>query len=55
MIITITSKLNNDVQLWTFDIDESDLVKLLDKYSTYGEAVLIDADELPTDIKQYYE
>ncbi len=55
MIITITSKLNNDVQLWTFDIDENDLVKLFEKYDTCGESVLIDADELPPDIKQYYE
>lgn len=55
MIITITSKLENDVQLWTFDIRESDLVELTQKYDGRGESVLIDADELPEDIKEYYK
>lgn len=55
MLITITSKLNNDVQLWTFDIKESDLFELMQKYEGKGEGVLIDADELPEDIRNYYE
>lgn len=55
MIITITSKLNNDVQLWTFDIKEEDLFNLMQKYEGKGEGVLIDAEDLPEDIKHYYE
>lgn len=55
MLITITSKLNDDVQLWTFDIEEEDMIKLCEKYGHRGEGVLIDADELPEDIKDYYK
>lgn len=55
MLITITSKLENDVQLWTFNIRESDLIELMQKYEGRGESVLIDAAELPEDIKHYYE
>lgn len=55
MLITITSKLNNDVQLWTFDIDEADMFALMGKYGHTGEGVLLDAEELPDDIKHYYE
>ena len=55
MIITITNKLGEDVQLWTFDIKESDLMVLSQKYGHTGESVLVDADELPEDIKHYYK
>ena len=55
MLITITSKLNEDVQLWTFDIEETDLIALMEKYGHTGEGVLVDADELPEDIKEYYK
>lgn len=55
MLITITSKLNEDVQLWTFDIEEKDLIEICEKYGARGESVLIDADELPEDIKEYYK
>ena len=55
MLITITSKLNEDVQLWTFDIEEKDLIALMEKYGHKGEGVLVDADELPEDIKHYYK
>lgn len=55
MIITILSKLNDDTQAWTFDIRESDLIDLMQKYDGRGESVLLDADELPEDIKHYYK
>lgn len=55
MIITIVSKLNDDAQLWTFDIEEGDLFALMEKYADYGEGVLVDPDELHDDIKQYYK
>ena len=55
MLITITSKLNEDVQLWTFNIEDEDLNALMEKYGHKGEGVLIDADDLPEDIKDYYK
>jgi hypothetical protein len=55
MVITILSKLNDDVQAWTFDIRESDLMVLMQKYGHTGEGVLLDADELPIDLQPYYE
>ena len=55
MIITITNKLGEDVQLWTFDIKEEDLMPIFEKYGARGESVLIDADDLPEDIKHYYK
>ena len=55
MIITITNKLGEDVQLWTFDIEEKDLIALMEKYGHTGEGVLVDADDLPKDIKHYYK
>lgn len=55
MIITIANKLGEAVQLWTFDIKEEDLIKIFEKYEGRGESVLIDADDLPDDIKDYYK
>ena len=55
MLITITSKLGDDVQLWTFNIENEDLNALMEKYGHTGEGVLVDADDLPEDIKHYYE
>ena len=55
MLITITNKLDESVQLWTFNIEEADLIKLAEKYGARGESVLIDADDLPEDIKNYYK
>ena len=55
MLITITNKLGADVQLWTFNIEEEDLIKLSEKYGARGESLLIDADDLPNDIKEYYK
>lgn len=55
MTITIINKLNDDVQLWTFDSEESDILALMEKYGHTGEGVLIDADDLPEDIKHYYK
>lgn len=55
MLITITYKLDDSAQLWTFDIDENDLIQLSEKYGHCGESVLIDTDDLPEDIKHYYK
>lgn len=55
MTITIISKLDNAAQAWTFDIKSEDLQSLMEKYDGRGESVLLDADELPDDIKNYYK
>lgn len=55
MIITIVSKLDDSAQLWTFDIEESDLVQIMEKYAVCGESVLVDTDELHDEIKNYYK
>lgn len=55
MTITIISKLDNAAQAWTLDIKEADLIALMEKYDGRGESVLMDADELPQDIKNYYK
>ena len=43
MIIKITSKLNEDVQLWTFNIEDEDLNALMEKYGHTGEGVLVES------------
>ena len=55
MIITLVSKLNDDTQAWTFDIDEADLVQLMQKYDGKGVSVLDDADGIADEIKQIYK
>lgn len=55
VIITIIGRLDEAAQAWTFDIDEKDLVEIMEKYGHRGESVLIDTDELPDDIREYYK
>ena len=55
LTITIISKLDNAAQAWTFDIKLEDLQALMEKYDGRGESVLMDADDLPEDIKNYYK
>lgn len=55
MTITLISKCGDCPQLWTFDIEENDLIEIMEKYGHCGESVLIDGDELPDDIREYYE
>ena len=55
MLITIISKLNDGVQAWTFDIDESDLAELMQKYDGRGGSVLDDAEGIAEEVKQIYK
>lgn len=55
MIITIVSKLNDGTQAWTFDIKESDLCQLMEKYDGSGASVLSDADDIAEEIKTIYK
>lgn len=54
MEITIVSKLNRDLQAWTFDIDEDDLNALMEKYGGRGVSILSDADDIGEEIKTLY-
>ena len=55
MLITIISKCGDYPQTWTFDIRPDDLQKLMTKYDGRGESVLLDTDELPPEIRNYYK
>ena len=55
MIITLANKLGDHVQLWTFDIEEEDAIKLSEKYGGRGDSVLVDAEDLPAEIKDIYK
>ena len=52
--ITIVTELGNDLQAWTFDIKETDLVQLMLKYDGHGCSVLCDADGIAEEIKDTY-
>ena len=53
--ITIVSQLGNDLQAWTFDIKETDLVQLMLKYDGQGVSVLDDAEGIAEEIKDIYK
>ena len=53
--ITIVSELGNDLQAWTFEIKETDLVQLMLKYDGQGVSVLSDADGIADEIKDIYK
>ena len=55
MEITIISKLNRDLQAWTFDIKEEDLNELMQKYGGRGVSVLDDAEGIAEEIKTLYK
>lgn len=54
MQISIVSELNNDLQLWTFNISENDLIELMQKYDGRGASVLDDAEGIADEIKKIY-
>lgn len=53
--ITIVSELGNDLQAWTFDIKETDLVQLMLKYDGKGTSVLSDAEGIADEINDIYK
>ena len=53
--ITRVSELGNDLQAWTFDIKETDLVQLMLKYEAKGSSVLSDAEGIAEEIKDTYK
>ena len=52
--ITIVSELGDDLQAWTFDISEADLLALMEKYDGKGSSVLSDAEGIAEEIKDTY-
>lgn len=54
MQISIVSELNDDLQLWTFEINENDLIELMQKYDGRGASVLDNADGIADEIKKLY-
>lgn len=43
------------VQAWTFDIKESDLSKIAEKYGHTGTSVLADADGIADEVKEIWK
>lgn len=52
--ITLISELDDHLQAWTFNIAESDLINLMEKYDGHGVSVTGDADDLAAELKQIY-
>lgn len=55
MKITIISPAFNGVQAWTLDIKPSEASEIFEKFDGRGESIILDADELPDDIKHYHK
>ena len=53
--ITIVSELGNDLQAWTFEIKETDLVQLMLKYDGKGTSVLSDVQDVAGEIIDIYK
>ena len=53
--ITIVSECGEDLQAWTFQIEEKDLVQLMLKYADSGCSILSDADGIAEEIKETYK
>lgn len=55
LLITMISKLDDNAQAWTFNIKEEDLNRLMEQYDGRGESVVLDTEDLPRDIQEYYK
>ena len=44
-----------EVQAWTFDIDESDLAQLAEKYGHTGASTLADAEAIGEEVKEIWK
>ena len=53
--ITIISKLGQDLQAWTFAIEEADLINLMEKYGARGTSLLSDAEGIAAEIIDMYK
>ena len=53
--ITIVSDMGGDLQAWTFDIKETDLVQLMLKYDCHGVSVCGDVQDIQKEIEDIYK
>ena len=53
--ITIVSEMGGDLQAWTFDIKETDLVQLMLKYDCHGASVCGDVQDIQKEIEDIYK
>ena len=54
-IITIVSKLGEDTQSWTFQIETKDLSELMLKYQDKGSSLLGDVQDIAEEIIDLYK
>ena len=52
--ISIVSNLGNDLQAWTFDISEADLITLMEKYDGKGSSVLGDVLDIAEELDYFH-
>ena len=52
--ITIVSEIENDLQAWTLEIEETDLFRLMQKYDSKGTSIRGDAEDISDEIKDIY-
>ena len=52
--ITIVSELGDDLQAWTFNISEADLIALMEKYDGKGSSVLGDVLDIAEEINYFH-
>lgn len=53
--ITIVSEIDGDVQAWTFDIKEADLIELMEKYDGRGCSIRGDVQDITDEISDIYK
>ena len=53
--ITIVSEIDGDIQAWTFDIKEADLIELMEKYDGRGSSILGSAEDIADEITEMYK
>ena len=53
--ITIVSELDDNLQAWSFQIEEKDLVQLMQKYEDKGSSILGDVQDITDEIIDIYK
>ena len=54
-LITIISRIENDLQAWTFYITETDLLRLIDTYGSEGCNIRGDTQTMADEIQNVYD
>lgn len=53
--ISIISEIDGDRQMWTFCIEEADLVSIMDKYGHEGESVRGDTNDIIAEVSAVWQ